>query len=135
MNILVDTSVWSLALRRKSSVKSTEAQHLEKLFLSGEAIQVTGIILQEILQGIRTNEQTAKLLAYFHSFPLLSPSRDHYIYAASLYTTCRRSGIKVSTADCLIASIAIKYDCYLFTTDNDFLHMQKTAPLKLLTCA
>jgi predicted nucleic acid-binding protein len=132
LNILVDTSVWSLALRRKSAVKSIEAQHLEKLLLSGETVQITGIILQEILQGIRANDQVAKLIAYFHSFPLISPSRDNYIYAASLYNTCRRSGIQASTVDCLIASIAIRHECYLFTTDGDFLHIQNIAPLKLL---
>lgn len=132
MNILVDTSIWSFALRRQHKNNGSETRKLQEIILSGEKIYVTGIILQEILQGIKADSQFNKLKSYFEVFPLISPGRETYIYAAALSNKCRRSGIQLTTIDCLIASIAIQHDCYLLTADRDFALVAKVAPLKLL---
>jgi predicted nucleic acid-binding protein len=110
-------------------------QQLQKLILAGETIYTTGIILQEVLQGLRNDDHFQKLKSYLEAFTLLSPARETYVNAAGIYKKCRRSGIQTSTDDCLIASVATTYDCYLFTTDKDFVYIANLVPLKLLPLA
>jgi predicted nucleic acid-binding protein len=132
LNILVDTSVWSLSLRRQSKDNLPEIQQLQSLILAGETVHITGIILQEILQGLRNDQHFKKLKRYLESFSLILPTRETHVNAATIYTKCRSSGIQTSTVDCLIASIAINHDCYLFTTDKDFTYIANLVPLQLL---
>ncbi len=132
MKILVDTSVWSLALRRKDGSANREADALRKLIEYGEDIYLIGIILQEVLQGIKRPADFQALRKYFEPFPLIELSRDDYIKAAVLKNSLMRKGIQASTVDALIASAAITHDCVLFTTDRDFLHIARHAKLRLL---
>ena len=132
MKIIVDTSIWSLALRRKDSPENREADLLRKLIEDGEDIYLIGIILQEVLQGIKRPADFQALTNYFESFPLIELSREDYIKAAALKTSLISKGIQASTVDALIASAASTHDCFLFTADKDFLHIAKHAKLKLL---
>lgn len=130
MNIIVDTSVWSLALRRQK-VASDEAKALSELINAGEKIWLPGIIFQEILQGVASSEQFTKLKAVLSGFPFLEPDQQNYQYAAELFNKCRKSGVQVTTIDCLIAAMAIQHNCLLFSADKDFQAMAKLVPLKL----
>jgi len=132
LNILVDTSVWSLSLRRKSGAAAPQSKLLQEYILSGERICLIGIILQEILQGIRNEIQFNKLKSYFEAFPIISLDRDAHVHAAVLSNTCRRSGIQISTVDSLIASAAILHGFYLLTADEDFRRIKRIVPLQLL---
>ncbi len=132
MNVLVDTSVWSLALRRKNGHGPQEATRLEQLILQGESIFLIGVILQEILQGTSRKEDFQRLSRSLSSFPLIPLKREDYILAATIRNKCRTKGVQASTIDFLIAAAAVSYDCYLFTTDKDFLHISKHITLKLL---
>ena len=132
MKILVDTSVWSLALRRKNGLENSEADALRKLIENGEDIFLIGIILQEVLQGIKRPADFQALTNYFEAFPLIKLSREDFIKAAALKTHLISKGVQASTVDALIASAAVSHDCFLFTTDKDFLHIARHAKLKLL---
>ena len=132
MKILVDTSVWSLALRRRAPSNQPEALRLAELIQSGQTIYLLGIILQEILSGIRHTEQFAKLRVRLEPFPLISLDRDDFVHAAELSCLCRKQGIQAGTIDCLIAGAAIRHGCKLFTSDNDFLRISSVTPLQLL---
>lgn len=132
MKVLIDTSVWSLALRRKDGHSSQEADALKKLIEQGEDVYLLGVILQEILQGIKRTDQFQALKKYFEPFPLIELSRDDYIGAATLKNDLIKKGVQVSTIDALIASTAISRECALFTADSGFVHIAKHANLKLL---
>ena len=132
MRIIVDTSVWSLALRRRSAVKNKESIVLERLIENGEDIYLLGIILQELLQGIRRKEIFNRLNSHLNYFPLIEPAREDYAGAARLKNSLMKKGIQVSTIDALIAHVAIAYDCLLFTTDRDLQLIEKHTKLKLL---
>ncbi len=112
MNILVDTSVWSLALRRNKIPELPEIKVLHHILLEPNRIVTTGIIVQELLQGF--------------SGPTLA---DH-IESAEIRNTCRRSGIQIGTVDALIAQLCIKYDLLLLSTDKDFQYAARHIPLK-----
>jgi len=131
MKILVDTSIWSLALRRQSVVVNPEAIVVKTLIEQEEDIYLLGIILQEVLQGIKNPKDFHALKDYFEAFSLIELTRENYIKAAELKNRLMKKGKQISTIDALIASAAISYGCYLFTTDKDFEHIAQHSLLKL----
>ena len=131
MKILIDTSIWSLALRRQSGVVNPESVMLRTLIEQGEDIHLLGIILQEVLQGIKNPKDFHVLKDYFEAFPLIELTRENYIKAAELKNRLVKKGKQISRIDALIASAAISYGCYLFTTDKDFEHIAQHSLLKL----
>lgn len=132
MRILVDTSVWSLALRRKAGIVNSETAMLKALIEEGEDIFLLGVILQEILQGIKNPKDFSALKGYFEAFPLIDLTREDYTKAAELKNHLIKKGKQASTIDALIASAAISYNCSLFTTDEDFSYIAAHSKLKLL---
>ena len=132
MKIIVDTSVWSPALRRHKDAQNPEAEILQKIIRQGENIFLVGIILQEILQGVKKAWNFTKLKEHFDAFPLIEIKREHYVRAAELKNHLRGKGVQASTIDALIAAVSIMNDCYLFTNDRDFYHIAKHSKLKLL---
>lgn len=123
MNVLVDTSVWSLALRRSTRNLNPEEKlivaELAELIREGRA-RVIGLVRQELLSGIKTHEQYQKLREALGAFEdELVDTRD-YETAADLSNTCRSSGVSVSLADMLICAVAQQRGWAVFTTDPDF---------------
>jgi predicted nucleic acid-binding protein len=133
MKLLVDTSIWSLALRQKPHILNKEALILKNFIEQGEDIYLVGIILQEILQGIKNPKDFLQLKEYLEAFPLIELTREDYVKAAKLKNILIKKGRQISTFDALIAHTAISRDLYLFTADNDFSHIAKSTKLKLLS--
>jgi len=91
-----------------------------------------GIILQEILQGVKEQAVFKSIKEHFDAFPMLEITREIYVKAAELRNHLSKNGIQVSTVDALIAAAAISNECYLFTNDKDFSYIAKHSKLKLL---
>jgi predicted nucleic acid-binding protein len=132
MEVLVDTSVWSLALRSSSKPAHRTVTKLRELIESGISVRLMGIVLQEILQGVRETKQWAQLKSYLDAFPITEPTRSTYAGASQLFAKCRGRGVQLTTIDCLIASVAIENNYALLSADNDFVHLTKLAKLHLL---
>jgi len=130
MKVLVDTSIWSIALRRKRLQQSSESEVLATLIERGSVL-LTGIILQELLQGIKHRDQFKKLKEQLSSFELLEPTRVDHEKAAQLYSLARSRGESFGTIDCLIASMAIGNEVPLLTLDADFKSIAKFSALRL----
>ncbi|MFK0571134.1 PIN domain-containing protein [Endozoicomonas sp.] len=130
--VLVDTCVWSAALRRKAPnlPLAAETLLLQRLIRQHRAVMI-GPILQKVLTGIRHEQQFINLKAKLSAFDLLSISTVDYISAAGLSNTCQRKGIQGSHTDFLIAAVAIQQQIPILTTDKDFTHYQKYIPLML----
>jgi len=133
VNVLVDTSVWSLALRRDAPPNTWETQILARCLERQDILFSTGIILQELLQGFRGPKQRERLIEHFSSLPLIVPDLADHIEAAALQTTCRRRGIQIGTIDALLAQLAIGHDLEFLTADRDFTLIARHAPLRILT--
>jgi predicted nucleic acid-binding protein len=129
MTLLVDTSVWSLALRRDSPGAAPQVQALKDALLGSDVVVTTGLVLQELLQGFSGPKAQAQIIERFAALPLLQPDRDDHIEAASLRNTCRRAGVQIATIDALLAQLAIRHDLTLLTTDQDFTHAAKHCAL------
>jgi predicted nucleic acid-binding protein len=132
MNVFVDTSVWSLALRRTTPPSIPQVQLLAKCLERGDVVITTGIVLQELLQGFSGPKARDKIIQRFSHLPLITPELEDHIEAADLKNRCRRKGIQVGTIDALIAQLCIRHELPLMTTDEDFSHISRHTELELV---
>ena len=130
MKVLVDTCIWSLALRRNDKRQSGDLNKLEEL-ITDSSVQMIGAIRQELLSGIKRNDQFILLKERLSYFPDLHLNSRDYELAAELFNTCRFHGIQGSNTDFLIASISINYKMPIFTIDKDFSLFKRHIPIHL----
>lgn len=120
MTLLVDTSVWSLAIRRDAPAIEPEVETLKDALLGADVVVTTGLVLQELLQGFSGPKAAAQIVERFAALPLLQPDREDHVAAAELRNKCWRGGVQIGTIDALIAQLCIRHDLVLLSTDNDF---------------
>ena len=127
MKVLADTSVWSLALRRKE--QSETARKLADLILSSMVVMI-GPVRQELLSGISNEDTFFKLKTKLTAFSDLTITTHDYETAAEFYNTCRKHGIQGSHIDFLICAVAYNNDLVIYTSDDDYMHFGKYLPIK-----
>ncbi len=130
MKVLIDTPIWSYALRSRKEEYQNLIEQLESLIIDQRAL-IIGPIRQEILSGysdLRKFKILKEKLSYFENTPIQD---SDYETAAELYHQCRRKGIQGSHIDFLICAIALRLDVPIFTTDNDFLQYKRVISIKL----
>jgi predicted nucleic acid-binding protein len=120
MSLLVDTSVWSLALRRDADDGSPEVAALRSALLGADQVFTTGLVLQELLQGFAGPKARAQIIERFIALAFLQPDRDDHVAAADLRNTCRRRGVQIGTIDALLIQLCRRHDLVLLSTDKDF---------------
>lgn len=135
MTFLVDTSVWSLALRRDTVVSSPEVDVLKDVLQTGEPVVTTGLVLQELLQGFSGPRDRSLVIERFSALPLISPDRQDHIDAAALRNHCRRAGVQAGTIDAVLAQLCIRHGLTMLTTDKDFSGIAKHSSLRLWKAA
>ncbi len=132
MNVLIDTSVWSLALRRQT-LTETEGEVVDVLkeLIRDARIAIIGPIRQELLSGIKQQKKFEELrlkLSVFKDLPVLD---EDYVEAARCYNTCRENGIQGTHIDFLVCAIAMRMSLPIFTLDKDFTNYAEHLPLKI----
>jgi predicted nucleic acid-binding protein len=131
MTLLIDTSVWSLALRRNAAATEPQVHALKQALAGADQVVTTGLILQELLQGFSGPNAGSRIIESFAALGMIQPTREDHIAAADLRNTCRQAGVQVGTVDALIAQLCIRHDITLLSTDQDFVHVAKHCSLKL----
>ena len=132
MKVLVDTSVWSLVLRRAKRVDETTTGELRELVQEGRVLML-GAIRQELLSGIKARTHYELLRDHLRAFPDITPDVEDYEEAADAFNLCREKGIQGSNTDFLICAVAQRRDASIYTVDGDFQHFAKVLPLALHT--
>jgi predicted nucleic acid-binding protein len=130
VNVLIDTSVWSLALRRASQPADQYAEELAELIREGRVVMI-GAIRQELLSGVRDTKQFATLRDHLRAFPDLALETDDFELAADFNNKCRTQGIQGSNIDFLICSVAVRRELSILTTDRDFSRYASVLPIQL----
>ncbi len=134
MNVLVDTPVWSLALRRKAEDLNAHERALTRalaeLIREGR-VEMVGAVRQELLSGIREEERFRKLRDYLRAFEDPVMQSLDYEEAARTHNACRARGIAGSAIDFLLCAIAHRRKWQIFTTDRDFERYGRVVGLKL----
>jgi predicted nucleic acid-binding protein len=133
VSLFVDTSVWSLALRRDIPVPGPEVGMLVRALDSGETVLTTGLVLQELLQGFAGPKSRDRIVEQFSALPLVAPDREDHIRAANLRNQCRRAGVQIGTIDALLAQLCLHHDLTMLTADQDFGRIAKHSTLKVWT--
>lgn len=131
MSLFVDTSVWSVALRRNAPPPLPEVTALVRALETGDPIFTTGLVLQELLQGFSGPTARDEIIERFSALPLLVPDRRDYIEAAELRNFCRRQGVQLGTIDALLSQLCIRYRLTMLSTDRDYSHAAVHVPLKV----
>lgn len=130
MKVLVDTPIWSYALRSENRRYRSEIDALSALIKDQRATLI-GPIRQEILSGysdLRKFRIVRDKLSPFQNAPILD---DDYESAAEFSNKCRKSGIQGSHVDFLICAVAHRMEIPIFTTDQDFANYRKVIPIRL----
>ena len=136
MQVLVDTSVWSLVLRRRSGPTQPNQlaamSRLKDLIADGRTL-IIGPVRQELLSGIKDRKQFEKLRAALDGFPDTPVSQSDYERAAEYFNLCRTKGLQGSNTDFLICAVAAGRNLPIFSLDGDFALFQRALPITLLT--
>jgi len=134
LKIVVDTSVWSLSLRRKpedlNSIERLIVNELGEL-IAENRVSLLGVVRQEVLSGIRTHSQFERLRSVLRAFQDLEIDMADYESAAQASNQCQAKGITVYVVDALICAVALNRDWAIFTTDGDFGLFNKILSVKL----
>ena len=128
--VLVDTCIWSLALRSNTPRETSAAEQLTQL-IDENQVKIIGAIRQELLSGYTDKNSYEKLrqkLKYFPNEPLLD---SDYEAAAEYSNFCRAKGVQGSHTDFLICAVSIRKKFKIYTTDKDFKRYAKHLPVVL----
>jgi predicted nucleic acid-binding protein len=134
MQVIVDTSVWSLVLRRSavpaSAMQQAAVVALKDLIADARAMLI-GPVRQELLCGIKDPVQFERLRSALAAFPDETLTTQDYECAAEFFNSCRAQGVQGSNTDFLICAVAAQRKLPIFSLDQDFTHFQKCVPLEL----
>jgi predicted nucleic acid-binding protein len=130
VKIIVDTCIWSAALRSAKQGDSEVVEELRSL-ITDHRVRMIGPVRQEILSGIRDDSQFRGLSQRLASFPDLPILTEDYVTAAEYFNLCRGKGIQGSNTDFLICAVAVRNECAVFTEDGDFRRFAEHIPVVL----
>jgi len=136
MKVIVDTCVWSLALRRRkksehpSIIDQPSVIELREL-IKEVRVQMIGPIRQEILSGVQSQSQFENLRNRLSAFPDLNLTAQDYERAAEFFNICRRKGIQGANTDFLICAVSERNEMPVLTIDKDFKLFAEHIPVKL----
>lgn len=130
MKVLVDTSVWSLALRRRATASSPVVDELKVLIDDGR-VAIIGPIRQELLTGIPAADSFARLREHLRGFADEEIGTEDFERAAEHFNTCRARGVQGSNTDFLICAVAERRNLPILTTDDDFSRFAVHLPIAL----
>ncbi len=130
MRLLVDTSVWSEALRRRKRGEADVVREFKSLILE-HRVDIIGPIRQELLFGLRETSQFEKVEKHLAAFPDIPLESADHVMAAQFYNTCCGKGVQGSNTDFLICAVTVRRQLAIYTTDKDFTLFSKHIPIVL----
>lgn len=113
--ILVDTCIWVEYFRTKSKI----SEELKSL-IRKDLVLTTGVVILELLQGIKNPKSKELIKDTLLALPLLEATIDSWILAGEIGSTLRQKGITIPATDLLVAAVAKNNSCSIFTTDSHF---------------
>ena len=132
MKIIIDTCVWSMALRRKLHKDDAYVVELKNL-IEEVRVQLIGPIRQDLLSGIKSNKQFNTLKHHLEAFEDLTLEREDYELASEYFNALRKKGIQGSSTDFLICAISSRRNMPILTTDKDFINFKSVISIDLHT--
>lgn len=131
MRVIVDTDVWSEALRKTRGEKSAYVRELTNLIQEGR-LEIIGPIKMEILSGIKEMSVFEAFSARLTAFSDRAIPSDVYVLAARFFNLCRNKGIQGSNTDFLICACSVHWNFAILSKDKDYLQYKKYLPIDLV---
>jgi len=131
MKVLVDTPIWSLALRRRIRPGNEQVRSELVTLIEDGRVAIIGPIRQELLSGIKERPQFERLRDHLRAFADTPITVEDYEEAATFFNQCRSKGLQGSNTDFLICAIAARNDFSIFTNDEDFTRFTRLLPITL----
>ena len=127
MTIIVDTSLWIVAIRDRSGAAALRL----RTAIGNEPVVMAPPIRLELPQGCRREPEWRAMLARVDAFETVTMASSAWDEAAKIYCRLRQDGLTVRSAlDCCIAQLCIDHDSTLLHCDRDFATIATVAPLK-----
>ena len=121
--VLVDTTVWIDFFSGRSL---PHVKEVEDLLINREDLCICGIVLTEVLQGIRKDSEFERTRDLFNNLIFLPMNYSIFLRSAEIYRSLRKRGITIrKPVDCMIASVALENEIYLIDNDKDFDPIEK----------
>lgn len=120
-------------MRRDAPADAPEVRELRRVMSANETVFTTGLVLQELLQGVSGPKMRSTIVERFLALPMLTPERHDHIEAAELKNHCRRNGIQIETIDALLAQLCIHRSLVMLSTDGDFRRIAARSSLQVWT--
>lgn len=136
--VLVDTTIWSLSLRRRVvdlSLSEQRLTHALHQLIRVRDVQLLGATRQEVLSGIREESQFRRIRDHLRGFPNVELDSADYEDAARISNECRQRGIADSSVDMLLCAASLRRGWEIFTTDRDFIQYARVIPLRMFSAA
>ncbi|EFI33126.1 PilT protein domain protein [Desulfonatronospira thiodismutans ASO3-1] len=129
--VFVDTTVW---IDFFADLDQPHVVTLSELIEQEEDLSLCGIILAEVLQGIRSDKDFIKTREYLGGLVFLPMGQATFLRAAEVYRSLRKKGVTIrKPVDCMIASVAMEYDICLLHNDRDFDHIARHSGLRVFS--
>lgn len=113
--IIVDTSIWIEYFKEKSDI----VKFIEERIMD-DCIFMTGPIVTELLQGVKTKKEYEKLKNCIDGIPYLKISFEVWEKAGKISFKLRRKGITIPLTDIIISVVAINNNAKVYTLDKHY---------------
>lgn len=134
--IFVDANVLSLLFRRNTVPEYVRPlSHRLRWLISEQRIAIPGLVAQEVLSGIRHQEQFDRLCDVFRGLPIVQSTLSQHMAAAQVANQCFAKGVAVHVTDTMLAALALEVNGWVLTEDPDFIHMSKCCAVRTLSIA
>jgi predicted nucleic acid-binding protein len=128
MMVFVDTSVWIEFFAGRGGA---EVSALIRALDEGTALLYSGLVLQELFQGIASQRERDLVEQHFQPFMEVFPTRETHRLASDLYRTARNNGFQIrSSIDCLFAACCLQHEALILARDHDFAFLSIISDLK-----
>lgn len=117
--VVVDTSIWISFFNRPTSVE----KHTLDDLLDRDAVVLVGVVLTELLQGVRSKPERETLHDLLSALPYVEMTFETWLSAGDLSSVLRRKGRTMGFPDLLIAALAQQHACSVYSLDEDFRHI------------
>jgi predicted nucleic acid-binding protein len=114
--IIVDTTIWIEFFR---SPDSTVANHLKDLLRQRRVVMV-GMVMAEILQGVKAPKEANLVLTSFTKLPYSEMTKDRWQQAGEISASLRKKGTTIPLSDLVIAACALAEGYEVYTLDPHF---------------
>lgn len=126
--VLVDTSVW---IDFFAGRKTKQCELLKTAIQKNEDLCVSGVVLTEVLQGIKRDKDFEKISCILNDLIYISEQKTTHILAAKIYRSLRRNGVTIrKPIDCIIAATCMEQSAFILHNDRDFKFIADNFPIQ-----